>query len=475
MATANCPAWATLRLTGEARFAEELERVVLNQLLGAQSPDGSAWGYYVQMESFKPYSSSLTGHCCLSSGPRGLALVPTFAITGDSEGVVINLLEAGEARIRLASGAEARVAIETMYPSEGHVKITLSEAPPAEMAVAVRIPAWARDARLSVNGEPHPRDATRPGYARVTRRWRPGDRLELDLPLEPRLVEGSAANSGCIALLHGPLVLAADEALLPAPGANVVQLCVPSGDLAALGFESDVAPGSPRAGTGARVFHIRGGVRQTSGARTEIMPVRIPLLPFAEAGGSGSRYRVWLPLAETPDRYHRLMDGTASGTAGAENPALCLDGEIGTVAVLRPTDLTEPHGFIVALPRPVLIQRVRFSHGMVWGDGGWFDTSAGPPRLQIQRTSGGAWEDAAPLSGYPKTTATDGGAIAADLRKALEITPDDLARRIARHTYTATVHEPVTVVGLRIVGTPSRPRPDEPGCLTCSEVQAFAD
>src|ERR1051325_270572 len=42
-----------LRLTGEARFAELLERVVLNQLFGAQCPDGSAWGYYVQMQGKK--------------------------------------------------------------------------------------------------------------------------------------------------------------------------------------------------------------------------------------------------------------------------------------------------------------------------------------------------------------------------------------------------------------------------------------
>ncbi len=38
-----------LRLTGEARFADQLERVILNQLLGAQTCDGSGWGYYVQM------------------------------------------------------------------------------------------------------------------------------------------------------------------------------------------------------------------------------------------------------------------------------------------------------------------------------------------------------------------------------------------------------------------------------------------
>src|SRR5664280_1049459 len=90
-----------LRLTGEARFAEQLEHVILNQLFGAQQCDGSAWGYYVQMEGKKPYTSNLDGQCCLSSGPRGVALIPTFAVTTDAGGIVINLYEAGTATLTL--------------------------------------------------------------------------------------------------------------------------------------------------------------------------------------------------------------------------------------------------------------------------------------------------------------------------------------------------------------------------------------
>ena len=108
-----------LRLTGEARFAEQLERVVLNQLFGAQKPDGSAWGYYVQMKGKKPYSSTLDGHCCLSSGPRGIALLPTFAISTDQDGAVVNLYDAGTAKLTLHDGTAVKLKIETLYPAEG--------------------------------------------------------------------------------------------------------------------------------------------------------------------------------------------------------------------------------------------------------------------------------------------------------------------------------------------------------------------
>src|SRR5208337_1108592 len=117
-----------LRLTGEARFAEQLEHVVLNQLMGAQKPDGSAWGYYVQMEGKKPYSSNLDGHCCLSSGPRGVALIPTFAWTTDANGVVVNVYDAGTAKLNLRDGTAVRLTTTTRYPGDGHIGLAVDPA-----------------------------------------------------------------------------------------------------------------------------------------------------------------------------------------------------------------------------------------------------------------------------------------------------------------------------------------------------------
>ena len=100
-----------LRLTGEARFAEQLERVVYNQLLGAEHPDGKAWGYYVKMEGKKPYDDSRNVNCCASSGPRGISYIPTFAVTTDADGVVVNLLR-GRRRpdLRLRDGRRGQIA-----------------------------------------------------------------------------------------------------------------------------------------------------------------------------------------------------------------------------------------------------------------------------------------------------------------------------------------------------------------------------
>ena len=205
-----------LRLLSEARFAEQLEHVIYNQLCGAQQPDGRAWGYYVQMEGKKPYTSTLDGQCCLSSGPRGFALVPTFAVTTDVDGVVVNMYDAGDARLALRDGTAVQLAIDTAYPAADKISMHVNPAEAAEFAVKLRIPEWCAksDATLRVNNEATPITCGRDGYAIVRRYWNSGDTIVLTLPQTTHVIVGDHKNQGKIAVLYGPLVLAADAAFL---------------------------------------------------------------------------------------------------------------------------------------------------------------------------------------------------------------------------------------------------------------------
>ncbi len=279
-----------LRLTGEARFAEQLERVVYNQLCGAQRPDGRAWGYYVEMEGKKPYTSTLDGQCCLSSGPRGLALIPTFAVTTDADGAVVNLYNPGEAELRLRDGTPVKLDIKTTYPSSGDIALTVAPAKEREFAVKLRIPAWCSQPALRVNGQPVEVTTASDGYAVVRRSWKNGDRLQLDLRLEPRVAVGDHGNKGKIAVLYGPLVLAADQSLLAGRGMEIGSVAVASGDAAALAVTPEPAPDGLRTWPGAEVFRVNAVDRKT------FLPVQIRLVPFADAGATGAAYKVWLPL-----------------------------------------------------------------------------------------------------------------------------------------------------------------------------------
>jgi hypothetical protein len=462
-----------LRLTGEARFADEIERVLLNHLLAAQRPDGSAWCYFTPPQFLKAHTAAPEVSCCYSSGPRSLALVPTFAVTTDAAGIVVNLYDTGAARVALRDGTGVTVAVETEYPASGLVRLTLDPETAKTFALALRVPAWAGSAMATVDGAPVDAPRGPGGYCIIERAWTKGAVVELRLPIGPRVLTSTKDGVERAALMYGPLVLAADEALLP-DGANAWQVCLPSADLAGLGFSVDPAPEPFRRWKGARTFGVDAGIRRTAGSETAIVASRIQLVPFAEAAGYGGSYRVWFPVKRDFDTRNLLAEGTIAATSPTEDLRKAMDGEITTTAVMRAAPAPGEQGFDVVLPRPVTLRRLAFSHGVAWGAAGWFDASAGAPRFEYRRTPDGPWELAGPLAGYPATTAADGGPIQREMAKTIFLTTAEFERANRAHTYSVVLPEAVTVVAVRVRGQPSMPEPGK-GELKCAEIQAFAE
>lgn len=284
-----------LRLTGQARFAEQLERVVLNQLFGAQQPDCSAWGYYVQMEGKKPYATSLDGNCCLSSGPRGVALIPTFAESTDADGLVVNLYEAGQAKLKLRDGTAVALVTETQFPASEHIRITVNPSVKKEFALKVRLPEWCRNPSISVAGKKVEPSARSDGYAAISRVWNLGDHLDLSFPLEARVMVGDHLNQGRAAVMFGPLVLAADDALLAGTGLEVDSMELAGANSAALHLAVEPAPEGFRTWSGAQVFRVDVVAGKDFGNIKKGTATTARLVPFADAGGTGAHYKVWLP------------------------------------------------------------------------------------------------------------------------------------------------------------------------------------
>ena len=98
-----------LRLTGEARFAEQLERTALNQLFGGLTPLMAAAGVTTcRWKGGNPYSSQFGRPLLPLQRPCGIALIPTFAVTTDAQGLVVNLYEAGTANCGSATRRQSR-------------------------------------------------------------------------------------------------------------------------------------------------------------------------------------------------------------------------------------------------------------------------------------------------------------------------------------------------------------------------------
>ena len=129
-----------LRLTGEAKYGDELERSFYNHLAAAQHPRGDDWCYYTALEGRKPYDKGIT--CCHSSGPRGMALAPQAAyLRGHAGGdvLLVNTLETSQATLELG-GRKVTVEQKSEFPRQGHATITLRSAAAAPFAVKIRLP-----------------------------------------------------------------------------------------------------------------------------------------------------------------------------------------------------------------------------------------------------------------------------------------------------------------------------------------------
>jgi DUF1680 family protein len=441
-----------LRLTGEARFAEQLEHVVLNQLFGAQTCDGSAWGYYVQMEGKKPFTSKmLHGNCCLSSGPRGIALIPTFAVSTDDAGVVVNLYDAGTAKLALRDHTPVTLVTETRYPANEHIAITVRLAEEKNFAVKMRMPAWCPSPSVEVNGKPVAVDPGSDGYEAVQRSWNDGDEIDLRFKLEPRVVVGDHKNKGKLAVFYGPLVLAEEKDLLGDQFSSGKGAALPSADLSALAITPEPAPDRFKTWPGAQVFRVNAIPRQAANsAQTASVPIR--LIPFADAGNTGSEYKVWIPVGQT--EVNVLLDEKESRSRQGNVSGSITDGDPGTFVVTYDDKPAVEDWFAVTLDAPVELNRVVFVQGKIFHDGGWFDASASQPQVQVQTSQDGKWKTLGVLKNYPSTTATSAAGLTGGER------------------FIFQLPKATRVFAVRVIGKPASG--DNPGqaFASCAELQA---
>jgi DUF1680 family protein len=437
-----------LRLTGDPKFADQLERSIYNHLLAAQKPTGDDWAYYTPLEGTKPYDAATT--CCHSSGPRGVALIPEIAAMADSDvGLVVNLYNTAVITAPLKSG-RVTLKMQTDYPRTGRIDLTLTSVRNgAKFPLRLRIPAWTRDPAVTVNGLATLRGGRpQPGaYFVIDRAWHKGDTVRLDLTLPTHLIMGDHQNAGRAAVTYGPLVLALDAARNP----DVPRLT--SAELAAAAPDDfSLAPptGEPETGL---IFTTR-GVRIGPDHGT----VMLTLTPYADAGGDGkSRFEVWIPLpghAAAQSSGSAFLGGKTSASRRGNVTGDIADDDIETFAVTYDGHAAAEDWFAVTRPTPVRIDRVIFAHGRTFHDGGWFDAAAGKPQIQVQTEPDGLWRTVATLDSYPQTTATDSAGI------------QDGQKFEARFA-------PVSVVGIRIVGKPACGDRPEQAFSSCAELEAF--
>ena len=176
-----------LAITGEAAYAEEIERSAYNDLLGAQAPGGEDWCYYCFPNGRRVYTTYW--RCCKSSGVMALEELPAVAYATAADGVRVNLLGPSDATLHVHDVGVVRLEQRTDYPFDGAVTIRVAPERSAYVCSSREDSAMGRRRQhpREWRDSPSPtRGAAPGGFLPICREWRNDDVITLSLPMRPQ-------------------------------------------------------------------------------------------------------------------------------------------------------------------------------------------------------------------------------------------------------------------------------------------------
>jgi len=212
--------WRMLNITGEARYAEVMERVFYNSGISGLGLDGDTFLYTNVLRRFGRDVPLLRsdrptrwkhrkGYCCPPQLARTVAKMHGFAYSTSEESLWVHLYGSNELSTQLSDGTLLKLTQETDYPWDGDVKLTLDLVESARFSLRLRVPGWAAGATVTINGSPATEEVKPGTYASFDRTWQKGDTVELSLPMRVRVIRANPLAEelrGQAAVMRGPLV-----------------------------------------------------------------------------------------------------------------------------------------------------------------------------------------------------------------------------------------------------------------------------
>jgi DUF1680 family protein len=304
--------WRLLLDEPDSAYADLIERTLYNVLATSPSADGRAFYYANTLHQRVPgaaadpdeasprASASLRApwfevSCCPPNIARTLASLESYFATRSDSGVQLHQFAPATIRTRLVGGEEVAFSVQTAFPAEGTVTVVIEADAESEWTLGLRVPAWAEDARLTVTGTDGAAEerTVLPGTAEVTRLFRRGDAVTLELPMRPRFLHPDPRIDGIrgsLAVSRGAEVFALESVDLPAGIDDVADVVLD--------------PSEPPTEEGGEVFvTVRRRAVEDSAfpytpdpAAVTGEPVRVRLVRYHDWAERGpSTMRIWLP------------------------------------------------------------------------------------------------------------------------------------------------------------------------------------
>jgi DUF1680 family protein len=304
--------WRMLAATGEAKYADVIERALYNGINSGMSLNGTLYCYRNPL-AFDPSGGDKIRNewydttCCPPNLERTLASLPGYFYSTSGEGVYVHLYDNSQLDWHLENGTSLAIRQKTNYPWDGSVELAVAPAEPVEFTLFVRIPGWTDAAKVVVNGKAIA-GATAGQYLAIRRRWSGGDMVTLQFNMAPQILEANAQvteNNGRVAVQRGPLVYCMEQ-IDQGEGVALKDVAL-SADKASDGrfkekFEEDLLGGIlvlRHAGTVYEESADRSGLYFSHDtAPPKSRPVQLTFIPYyAWANRVQTPMQVWTPVA----------------------------------------------------------------------------------------------------------------------------------------------------------------------------------
>jgi len=196
-----------LRMTGDPRYGDHLERVIYNTVLGVKQPDQD--GDYPYYSTYGPNAAKVwyprKWPCCSGTLVQGVADYVLGVYLRAEDGITINMYAPSELRTQ-----QVKLVQTTAYPAEETISIRVESSTAQLWTMRLRIPSWLEQpAQITVNGASAGVIAKPGSFAALRRRWRSGDLVQLRLPQSFRAEPIDGQHPNVVALMRGPVMLVA--------------------------------------------------------------------------------------------------------------------------------------------------------------------------------------------------------------------------------------------------------------------------
>ena len=310
--------WRMLAINGQPAHADVMELSLYNSILSGIGLDGASWFYTNVLRWYGNDHVLLSNDfhhriqpgnppkraqiCCPSNLLRTTAGLHGYVYSLSDAGIWVNLYGASTFDGDLPNGTQVKLTQQTEYPWDGRIRITVEDVSASHFAIHLRIPDWATNATIKMNGTSVGEQLVPQSYVVLDRDWSIGDTIDLTLPMNVRLLEAHPrveAVRNQVAVQRGPIVYCLESPDLP-DGVDVSNVVVPRDitltprhDPTLLGgvtvLEGDVLIDQSEDWAGQLYRDMRNVPRKR---------VRATLIPYYAWNNRGeSKMSIWLPVS----------------------------------------------------------------------------------------------------------------------------------------------------------------------------------